>query len=94
MLPAIPWWSLVAVGLGYELTPLKRAALRRCRVPAASGFAHSVNCVVCCSGLMLVLAGAGLMSIARMTVIGGVILVQKVAPRPAMFAGRGHRLSR
>jgi predicted metal-binding membrane protein len=86
VLPAIPWWTLVAVGLVYELTPAKRAALRRCRVPATSGFAHGVDCVVCCSGLMLVLAGVGLMSIAWMAVIGIVILVQKVGPRPATFS--------
>jgi predicted metal-binding membrane protein len=84
VLPAIPWWSLVAVGLVYELTPVKRSALRRCRRPAHSGFAHGVDCVVCCAGLMLVLAGVGLMSIAWMAAIGVVILVQKVGPRPAM----------
>ena len=83
-LPAIPWWSLVVVGLAYELTPLKRAGLRRCRRPASSGFAHGADCVVCCAGLMLVLAGVGLMSLAWMAVIGVVIFVQKVAPRPAM----------
>jgi len=83
-LPAIPWWSLVAIGLVYELTPLKRAAMRRCRVPASSGFAHGFDCVVCCAGLMLVLAGVGLMSIAWMVAVGIVILVQKVGPRPAI----------
>ena len=86
VLPAIPWWSLVAVGLAYELTPVKRSALRRCRLPAGSGFAHGADCVVCCAGLMLVLAGVGLMSIPWMAVIGVVILVQKVAPRPARFS--------
>jgi predicted metal-binding membrane protein len=84
VLPAIPWWTLVAVGLAYELTPLKRAALWRCRVPATSGFAHGIDCVVCCAGLMLVLAGVGLMSIAWMVAVGIVILVQKVGPRPAI----------
>ena len=84
VLPAIPWWTLVAVGLAYELTPVKRAALRRCRRPAHSGLAHGVDCVVCCAGLMLVLAGVGLMSIAWMAAVGVVILVQKVGPRPAM----------
>jgi predicted metal-binding membrane protein len=84
VLPAIPWWSLVALGLAYELTPLKRAALRRCRRPASSGFAHGVDCAVCCAGLMLVLAGVGLMSIAWMAAVGAVILLQKVGPRPAM----------
>jgi predicted metal-binding membrane protein len=84
LLPAIPWWSLVAAGLAYELTPVKCAALRYCRRPARSGFAHGAACVVCCAGLMLVLAGVGLMSIAWMAVIGVVIFVQKVGPRPAM----------
>jgi predicted metal-binding membrane protein len=84
LLPAIPWWSLVTVGLAYELTPVKRSALRHCRRPARSGFAHGVDCVVCCAGLMLVLAGVGVMSIAWMAAIGVVILVQKVGPRPAI----------
>jgi len=84
VLPAIPWWTLVAVGLAYELTPAKRAALGRCRRPAHSGFAHGVDCVVCCAGLMLVLAGVGLMSIAWMVAVGVVILAQKVGPRPAI----------
>ena len=84
VLPAIPWWTLVALGLAYELTPVKRAGLRRCRRPAHSGFAHGIDCVVCCAGLMLVLAGVGLMSIAWMVAVGVVILVQKVGPRPAM----------
>jgi predicted metal-binding membrane protein len=84
LLSAIPWWSLVAVGLAYELTPVKRAALCRCRRPARSGLAHGGDCVVCCAGLMLVLAGVGLTSIAWMAVIGVVILVQKVGPRPAI----------
>jgi len=87
LLPAIPWWSLVAVGLAYELMPVKRSALRRCRRPAQSGFAHGVDCVVCCAGLMLVLAGVGLMSIAWMAAIGVVIFVQKVGPRPAIVRG-------
>jgi len=83
-LPAIPWWSLVVVGLAYELTPLKRAGLRRCRRPASSGFAHGADCVVCCAGLMLVLAGVGLMSVAWMAAIGVIVLVQKVGPRPTI----------
>jgi predicted metal-binding membrane protein len=84
LLPAIPWWSLVAVGLAYELTPVKRSALRHCRQPASSGFAHGAACVVCCAGLMLVVAGVGLMNIAWMAVIGIVVFVQKVGPRPAI----------
>ena len=95
VLPAIPWWSLVAVGLAYELTPVKRSALRRCRVPASSGFGHGAACIACCAGLMLVLAGVGLMSIAWMAIIGVVIFVQKVGPRPAIrLAGRGSQMSR
>ena len=84
VLPAIPWWSLAAGGLANELMPVKRAALRRCRRPASSGVAHRLDCVVCCAGLMLVLAGVGLMSIAWMAAGGVVILVQNVGPRPAM----------
>ena len=73
-----------AVGLAYELTPVKRSALRFCRRPARSGLTHGAACVVCCAGLMLVLAGVGLMSIPWMAVVGAVIFVQKVGPRPAI----------
>jgi len=84
LLPAVPWWSLVAAGLVYELTPVKRWALHLCRRPARSGLTHGAACVVCCAGLMLVLAGAGLMSIPWMALVGAVIFVQKVGPRPAI----------
>ncbi len=91
LLPAIPWWSLVAVGLAYELhagQAIERCAI--CRQPACPpALAHGAACVVCCAGLMLVVAGVGLMNIAWMAVIGIVVLVQKVGatPRDALAGG-------
>jgi len=69
----------VAAGL-YELTPIKRRARRRCRQPAASGFHLGVNCVASSIGLMLVLLALGAMSIAWMTAIAVLVLVQKLLP--------------
>jgi len=56
-------------------------------VDAAGGLLPAIpwwSLVVCCAGLMLVLAGVGLMSLAWTAAVGVVILVQKVGPRPAM----------
>jgi predicted metal-binding membrane protein len=89
---------LAAAGL-YQLTPLKRACLRRCRSPFAflrahadrspvrAGAAHGAYCVGCCAGLMLMLFALGVMSLFWMAVVAAVIAAEKVAPH-------GDRLSR
>jgi predicted metal-binding membrane protein len=78
---------IVAAGI-YELTPLKRRFLDRCRTPAGpSGLAYGMECVGCCFGLMAVLFALGVMSILWMAVVAGVIFAEKVLPH-------GVRLSR
>jgi predicted metal-binding membrane protein len=75
--------AVVAAGL-YELTPLKRASLGRCRAgiptanPVAAGLRYGANCVGCSAGLMLVLFALGVMSITWMIVVAALIFVEKV----------------
>jgi predicted metal-binding membrane protein len=86
---------IVAAGL-YELTPLKRASLRRCRSAPhganafRSGLAHGVDCVGCSGALMAVLFVLGAMSLFWMAVVAAVIFAEKVLPRglqlPPAFA--------
>jgi predicted metal-binding membrane protein len=77
---------IVAAGV-YELTPLKRLCLRRCRSPHAdgsalrSGLANGLHCVGCSGGLMAVLFALGVMSVVWMAVVAGVIFAEKVLPR-------------
>jgi predicted metal-binding membrane protein len=76
---------IVAAGL-YELTPLKRVCLRRCRSAPhgnafRSGLAHGVDCVGCSAALMAVLFVLGAMSLFWMAVVAFVIFVEKALPR-------------
>jgi predicted metal-binding membrane protein len=79
---------LVVAGV-YQLTPPKQACLRRCRSPqmdAASsavrrGLAQGAYCLGSSWPLMLVLLLVGMMNLAWMGVIAGVIFVEKVLPR-------------
>jgi predicted metal-binding membrane protein len=85
---------LVAAGL-YQLTPLKRACLGRCRSPLAFvtqhwrpgwlgatrlGLLHATYCVGCCWALMALLFAGGVMNLAWVAVLALVVLVEKVAP--------------
>ena len=99
--PLIAGAAIVVAGL-YQLSPLKRSCLRRCRPathpviggrrpawPGAvlTGFEHGALCIGCCWGLMLVLFALGVMSILWMLVVAGLIFAEKVLPF-------GERLSR
>ena len=92
--PWVAGAAVVAAGL-YELTPLKRVCLRHCRSPvhflighwrggtsgaARLGVVHGLYCGGCCWGLMLILFAIGIMSLAWMLVIAGVILTEKLLP--------------
>lgn len=75
---------IVAAGL-YELTPLKRRSLRRCRTAASgdafrSGLTHGRDCVGCSGALMAVLFVLGVMSLFWMAVVTVVIFAEKVLP--------------
>jgi predicted metal-binding membrane protein len=79
----------------YELTPLKDVCLGRCRSPLAfllgawrtgrsgalqMGARHGAWCVGCCWALMASLFALGVMSLAWMAIIAGVIAVEKLLP--------------
>jgi predicted metal-binding membrane protein len=82
---------VVAAGL-YELTPLKRLSLRRCRSAShggnalRGGLAHGLDCVGCSGALMAVLFVLGVMSLFWMAVVAVAIFAEKVLPRGPRFA--------
>jgi predicted metal-binding membrane protein len=89
-----PWLAgavIVAAGI-YELTPMKRSSLHRCRSarhpesPLRSGLAHGLDCVVCSGGLMAVLFVVGVMSLFWMALVATAIFVEKVLPHGARLA--------
>lgn len=90
---------LVAAGL-YQLSPLKRACLTRCRTPLQfvltswrdgyggafrMGLEHGVYCLGCCWLLFVILFPLGLMNVAAMAVITALIFAEKSLPA-------GHRV--
>jgi predicted metal-binding membrane protein len=79
----------------YQLTPLKDACLGRCRSPLGfllgswrggrtgalrMGALHGAWCVGCCWALMASLFALGIMSIAWMAVVAGLIAIEKTLP--------------
>ncbi len=87
--------GLLVLAGAYELTPLKMVCLRHCRSPMhfvlggwrdgtrgalRMGAEHGAYCVGCCWGLMVVLFGLGVMSIAWMAVVAALIFAQKILP--------------
>src|SRR5204862_3274979 len=79
--------ALLAAAALYELTPLKRACLRRCRAneyggPAvAHGARYAVDCLGCCASLMLALFALDPMSIVWMLTVSALVFVQTVPLR-------------
>ena len=89
-----PWVAgavIVAAGI-YELTPLKRRSLHRCRSarhpesPLRSGVAHGLDCVTCSGGLMAVLFVLGVMSLFWMALVAVAIFAEKVLPHGVRLA--------
>jgi predicted metal-binding membrane protein len=88
---------LIAAGV-YQVLPLKRACLRRCRNPLAflrahgrrgpllTGIAHGAYCVGCCLGLMLAVLAIGIASVTWMAVAAAAILAEKVLPHGELVA--------
>jgi len=87
--------ALLAAGI-YQLTPLKSRCLTVCQSPLGflmghwrpgaigtlrMAFAHSLYCLGCCAGLMVVLVAAGAMSLPWALLIAVVIFAEKVLPR-------------
>jgi predicted metal-binding membrane protein len=93
--------AATAVGAGlYELTPIKRACLERCRTVAdrdegpalAAALQHGANCVGCSVLLMVLLVVIGAMSITWMVVVAAILLVEKVpsaGPRAVFVSAVG-----
>src|SRR5258706_16333661 len=75
--------ALVITAGIYELTPLKRRFRRRCRESVRSGFEFGLCCVGSCIGLMLIMLALGIMSVTWMSVIGVLVLAQKLLPAKA-----------
>src|SRR5260370_12175094 len=74
----------VAIAAGvYEFTPLKQYFRRRCRESVRSGFEFGLYCVGSSIGMMLMLVALGVMSVAWMSVIAGLVLAQKLLPTKA-----------
>jgi len=78
----VPWMSLgayatLAGGL-YELTPVKRHFLARCR--ATHGLRHGLDCAGSSAGLMVAFFGLGLMSVWWMAAVAALVFAEKVAP--------------
>jgi predicted metal-binding membrane protein len=85
---------LVAAGV-FQLTPLKRACLVRCRSPLSflmsewrrgrwgafvMGWKHGAYCVGCCWLLMALLFVGGVMNLVWVAVLAAFVLVERVAP--------------
>jgi len=78
--------GVVAIAAGvYELTPLKQRCRQRCRDGIGSGLEFGLWCVGSSIGLMLLLVGLSVMSIAWMTIIAVLVVAQKLLPRRAAF---------
>ena len=86
--------ALIVAG-AYQLTPLKRSCLARCRNPLeffmtrwragsggafAMGLEHGAYCVGCCWALMLLLFVAGVMNLAWVALIAAFVFVEKLFP--------------
>jgi predicted metal-binding membrane protein len=72
--------ALIVAGGVYELSSMKLEYRRRCRERVRSGVQFGLACLGSSAGLMLILAGAGLMSAAWMGAIALVVLAQKLLP--------------
>ena len=86
--------TLLAAAI-YELTPFKNVCLTKCRSPLGflltswrngstgalrMGAAHGAWCVGCCWALMAALFALGIMSVAGMAFVAGLIDVEKIVP--------------
>jgi predicted metal-binding membrane protein len=87
--------ATLLVAAGYELSPLKDVCLGKCRSPLAflvgvwrdgrrgalqMGARHGAWCVGCCWALMASLFALGVMSVAWMALVAGLIALEKTLP--------------
>jgi len=91
--------ALALAGL-YGLTPIKRASEARCRELCALhgplpfnlmrsamfvGANYGLSCVGCSAALMVAMVLIGMSSLIWVVILGGVVLVYKLAPAPSMW---------
>ncbi len=90
------WLSVgvLILASAYELTPIKRAFLTRCRCPLArasgrgphgaivEGMSAGVWCLGCSWALMAALFALGVMSLTWMALVAVLVAFEKLAPRP------------
>jgi predicted metal-binding membrane protein len=95
--------ALLAIAGAWQLTPVKDACLRKCRMPLAfvaehwregalgalrMGLAHGAYCIGCCGALMALLFFGGVMNLLWVALIAVLVLLEKTT-----FPGtRGGRL--
>ena len=95
-IPAAAAVALLLAGF-VQLTPWKVRHLACCRavgMPSAPGVRGAWNdgirlgmhCVLCCSGLILVLLVLGVMNLFVMLFVSAAITIERLAPRPAIVA--------
>jgi predicted metal-binding membrane protein len=92
--PAVGATLLLGAGL-YQLTPLKRACLRRCQSPLGflvsrwhtgfsgaftMGLEHGAYCVGCCWALMLLLFAGGVMNVTVIAALTALVTFEKLSP--------------
>jgi len=92
--PRVAGGLLIAAGI-YQLTPLKRVCLGKCRTPLSfmlsywrdgrqgavrMGFRHGLFCLGCCWVLFLILLPLGVMNIAAMLVVTALVFAEKAMP--------------
>jgi len=80
----------------FQFTPLKESCLKECRTPFGFfvryyrrgtgnawrlGLAHGLFCMGCCWALMLVMFGVGVGSLAWMSVLAGIMVIEKTFPK-------------
>lgn len=86
---------LIAAGL-FQLTRRKAACLQNCRTAttvllaewhsgrggaARMGLTYGQHCVICCSGLMILLFVGGVMSLSTIAILTGLVALEKLAPK-------------
>jgi len=90
------WLSVgvLILACAYELTPIKRAFLTRCRCPLArassrgrhsaivEGMSAGVWCLGCSWALMAALFALGVMSLIWMALVAALVAFEKLAPWP------------
>jgi predicted metal-binding membrane protein len=87
------WLSagVLALAAVYELTPMKRDSLRRCRGELArtrggslaAGVRSGGWCIACSWALMAALFALGVMSLTWMALVAVLVAVEKTVPRPS-----------